>query len=90
MVFGTLTSVQARPLGSELTADASAGDTTLFVDFVADFDEDGGSLLLNGATLDYTTVDPDLETITLTVPLASAAAQDDQVQAVDGGAVAVE
>lgn len=89
-MFGTLNFVNRRVLGDSLTAAATVGATTLQVDFVADFNEDGGQLALNGATLGYDTVDPDLETITLSSPLAVAAAVDDRVDVVDGGTVAAQ
>lgn len=91
MTYGSVESVEARKLGSELTAAAAVGASTLAVEITFDFDEDGGLLLLNGATLAYTTVDEATATITLTAPLATAAAVDDPVQVVDDtGAVAVE
>lgn len=85
MTFGVVTEVEARTLGSELVVAAVAGDTVLQVDLVSDFDEDGGTLILNGIQLAYTTVDPELETITLAAPLVVAADEDDPVFQVEGG-----
>ena len=90
MTYGTITAVEAANLGSELVADAVVGATVLAVDYVGDFDEDGGSLLLNGATLSYSTVDVDANTITLSVGIAAAASVGDPVQVVEAGSPAVE
>jgi hypothetical protein len=91
MTRGTVTSVAANPLGSELITDAAAGDTVLFVDMADHFaEEDGGQLLLNGALLSYDSADPDAETVTLSSPLAVAASVGDFVAAVEAGKAAVE
>lgn len=74
-----VTGVYAEDLGDQLVADAPIGDGILSVRDVADFDEDGGWLLLNGAVLEYETVDDDDSSITLTLPLVAAALTDDVV-----------
>lgn len=89
-MFGTVTSVEAHRMGSELTADAAISDTVLAVDFTADFSEEGGTLEIAGATLDYVTVDPDAETVTLAAPLAVAAETSEPVLVVPAGEVGVE
>jgi hypothetical protein len=78
-----VTGVYAEDLGDQLTAAAAIGDTVLHVQDIADFDEDGGSILLNGVVLGYTTVDDDTSTITLSTALAAAAAVDDRVDVWD-------
>lgn len=74
-----VTGVYAEDLGDQLVADTPIGDGILNVRDVADFDEDGGWLLLNGTVLEYDTVDDDTSAIILTLPLVAAAATDDVV-----------
>jgi hypothetical protein len=57
---------------------------------VSDFDEGGGTLLLNGVQLAYKTVNNTTQTITLTAPLAAAAVAGDPLQAIIDGQPAVE
>ena len=73
-----------RPQGSELTADAAVGATTLTVDDPTDFDDDGGVLDLNGTQLTYSTIDEDGD-VTLDDPLATAGSTGDKVLAISGG-----
>jgi hypothetical protein len=87
-VRGWATGCKLVAQGSEIVTAASIGATTLEVEWVGDFDDEGGTLLLNGTEIDYTTVDTDAETITLDAPLADAAAVGDRVDIVSGGQVA--
>lgn len=66
---GHVLSVAIERLGDDLDAAATTGATTLVVGDVADFDELGGSLWINGDVLLYSTVDDDAGTITLVDPL---------------------
>lgn len=75
--------VYQEDLGDALTVAANIGDTVLHVRDVADFDEEGGFLLLDDAVLEYDTCDDDDSTITLTAPLTVAAAVDDRVDVWD-------
>jgi microcystin-dependent protein len=76
--------------GGELTADTAAGALQLVVDNPVDFDEDGGTLELNGAQLDYSLVDMDSGTITLTVATAALANAGDRVNVVAAGVIAID
>jgi hypothetical protein len=75
--------VHVERLGDALTVAAAIGATTLSVRDVADFDDEGGYLRLNGTVLEYLSTDDDLSTITLAVALVAAAAVDDKVEAWD-------
>lgn len=90
MTFGTVASVEAQMVGSELIAASAIAATTLTVDNVTDFDEEGGLLLLNDVILAYTGIDADTDIITLASGLAVAAAVDDPVAVVEGGKASVE
>lgn len=70
---GRLVSVDRVPYGDALSAAASAGATTLYVDDAVDFDEDGGYLRINGEVIAYLSADLDLDTITLATPLSASA-----------------
>lgn len=88
--YGRLQEVVTIARSTDLTIDATISDTEIVVDSAGDFDEDGGTLQLNGAQLDYTAIEwgvgeEDPDTITLAEPLAAAAEVDDNVQPVDGG-----
>jgi microcystin-dependent protein len=76
--------------GSELSSAVSIGGLSLTVDNPVDFDEDGGTLDLNGVQLDYATIDQDTGIITLDVALVAAAAIGDKVKIVSGGSVAID
>lgn len=89
-VNGLVTSVQWVPQGSELTAAAILGATTLAVESTVDFDDAGGDLEINGDRYEYETCDEDALTVTLTSGLLAAAAADDRVFVVAGGQVAVD
>ena len=89
---GLVTGVKAQTLGDSLSVAAVAGDTVLHVYDTADFDEDGGWLLLPGiglvpnvGVLPYTTIDDDASTITLAgnLPAPSASPVDAEVQVWD-------
>lgn len=86
-VRGWVTGCKLVNQGSELTADVIAGATSLPVDWVGDFDDTGGTGLINGAELDYTTVDEDADTVTLATPLPADAAEGDRVDVISGGQV---
>lgn len=78
---GILDRVSATVLGTALTADAAVNATSLSVDWLADFEDEGGLLSLNGAVLAYTAADDDTDTLVLATPLAVAAVAGDEVQA---------
>lgn len=67
---GTIASVDATPLGSELVATAFDGDTTLQVADSSDFFETGGYLIVGGGVYKYTAVDGDADIITLAAPIS--------------------
>lgn len=69
-VKGKVVTVTRKLAGATLIVAASISDTTLFVDDVRDFDEDGGTIDAGGTVMAYTAVDPDLNT--LTVPALAA------------------
>lgn len=89
-VNGLVTSVAWVPQGSELTAAAIIGATTLYVESTVDFDDAGGDLEINGDRYEYDSCDEDADTITLTTPLTAAVAEDDRVLVVSGGQTAIE
>lgn len=73
---GSVTVVTAEPFGGSLSAAASSGDTTLTLYFTADFAELGGTLRIGGddpdaEVIDYTTSDPDANSIALSAALAN-------------------
>ena len=72
--------VTATNLGTVVSADHAAGVTQLLVDFLGDFDEAGGLLLVNDALLAYGGTDEDNSLILLTTPLPADAASGDEVQ----------
>lgn len=82
IIQGTVASVDATPLGSELAAIANIGDTLLTLTDVTDF-WDGTRLNLNGVTYAYTTVDDTAQTVLLTTPLTKAGDVADAVQVWD-------
>lgn len=88
--YGHLQEIASTPRTTSLTTAAAVSDTELEVDSAGDFDEDGGTLQLNGAQLDYTAItwgateeDPDI--VTLAAPLVTAADVDDLISPVLGG-----
>lgn len=80
---GRVRSVDTVEYGDVLDGDHAIGVTTLQLQDAADFDEDGGSLRLNGVVLKYTAADLDLDTLTLAVPLAVASLDGDAVSSWD-------
>lgn len=78
-LHGTLTTVSERTMGDTLDTAASAGAQTLSLYDVSDFDEDGGTVTINGVVYTYDTVDMDADTVHITTPLTGAAAVDDAV-----------
>lgn len=79
---GKLEAVWVERYGCHLTASAAINDTVLSVSFTADLSEDGGQLqhVETGDILDFTTIDPDAETVTLTSPLAAAIDEGDTLR----------
>jgi|GEM_PF-6952182 len=68
---GRVVSVVTRTAGDVLAEAATSGATTLVVDDVYPFSEDGGGLSIDGSnTILYTATDDDASTITLAAPLA--------------------
>jgi hypothetical protein len=80
---GLVQSVYVRDHGSALAADAAVGDTVLSLEFVADFDEDGGTLSLNGDEYGYIAVDKEADTVTLGSAVTTAASASDMVTVVN-------
>lgn len=89
-VTGLAIAGRHAPIGTELTADAAVDDTVLHVDWGELFSDEGGTLELNGVTLDYVTADEAADTVTLAEPLAVAALEGDRVHRVEGGQVATD
>lgn len=86
---GHVASIRPHFRGGSLAADASVGDVTIYVEDVADFAEEGGTLRIakgDGTFLAaqaYTAIDDDTDSITLAVGLAAAASDGAQVRLVD-------
>lgn len=79
---GVVQGVYDETLGSVLTADVTAGDTTLYVASVAFFAPNGGQLSITDGTntesaVEYTGVDEATLTLTGVTPLANAYTADD-------------
>jgi microcystin-dependent protein len=87
---GEVRAVAWMPLGSELTADAAIGALNITVDNPVDFDEDGGTVDLNGLQYEYSTIDPDTGILTLASALTVAAVTGDRVNVYSGGQVAID
>lgn len=88
--YGFLQEVRVDPRTTSLTVAAAVDDVELVVDDAGDFDEDGGTLELNGVQIDYTgivwgTTEDDDDTIVLASALATAADVDDELAPVIGG-----
>ncbi|MFE9497260.1 hypothetical protein [Streptomyces collinus] len=69
--YGYVHDVREVTLGSFLDGDHLTGATTLKVMDAADFNEEGGSLVLEDQTLIYLSVDMEADTIVLASPLAA-------------------
>jgi hypothetical protein len=78
-IHGRLVSLTQVTQGSALDLAASTGSTILSLYDASDFDEDGGSVQVNGVVYAYSSADMDSDTIHLTTGLTSAAAVDDRV-----------
>lgn len=76
---GHLIDIVEKTAGDDLAVAALAAATTLVVLDVADFDETGGHLLINGEVLAYAGCDDDTNSITLIDPLTDPAAIGDRV-----------
>lgn len=74
VVKGQIVSVTRALAGSTLIVDASATDTTLYLDDVAAFNDDGGSVSIDGTVYAYDplSVDRDANTLTLATGVAGA------------------
>ena len=86
--YGRIVSVDLIPLGGSLAADAASAATSITVEDASDFDENGGSLLLNGVVYAYSTWTEDdatgVGTITIPAPgLTGAAVEGDMVAVYD-------
>lgn len=82
MRTGRIETVWVERYGCHLIADAAVNDTVLPVSSTADLDEDGGQLqeVESGTILDYATIDPEADTVTLTDPLAAALSDGDTLR----------
>jgi hypothetical protein len=93
-MHGRIQAAYADYRGDTLAVALSVGGTTLTVGDVADFDEDGGWLLLDDATaaVEYTTCDDDTSTVALAAasPVAVAVGEPIRVWDPDAQSVAVE
>lgn len=68
---GYVHDVRLVTLGSFLDGDHLTGSTQLKIMDAADFNEEGGSLILDGVTLSYLSADMEADTLTLASPLAA-------------------
>lgn len=87
---GEVRAVAFMPMGSELTANVAIGALNITVDNPVDFDEDGGTVDLNGLQYDYVTIDPDTGILTLASALTVAVVAGDRANVYSGGQVAIE
>jgi hypothetical protein len=79
--YGRIVSVGTRNLGESISANASSGATTIFVEDASTFSELGGFVVINDVTYAYSSRDTTLNTITLTTGLtASVTADEDRVE----------
>ncbi len=76
---GRLVNVLDQAIGSALDGDHADAVTELVVLDASSFDEDGGTLSLNGVEYSYTGIDDDTSTVFLADPLTDAAADGDDV-----------
>lgn len=74
---GTVVEVSSIQVGDEVVRDHATGETTLFLSDVADFDDDGGQISIEGVVYTYTSKDDDASTLTIPSPGLSAAVPDD-------------
>lgn len=87
MITGRIVAVEERHAGSNLSADAGIGVGSLVVDLVGlEFEETGGTLqvMSEGVVeeIDYSSADPDTDTITLVGTLTAAHVTGDRVEVV--------
>lgn len=75
--------VTTTSVGTELTADASSGATSITVKDTSRFCPGGGKVVLNDQTLVYTALDDDSGELTLSTPLDDDAEQGDAVSTYD-------
>lgn len=83
---GKILEVSIVPSGSELRLDAISTDTILWLEDAYAFNEAGGSLTINGATLTYGGADMEANTVTLSAPLGTSAVIGDRVDVWPPGA----
>lgn len=81
--LATIANVKERTLGGTLSASVSASATSLTLDDVGDFSEEGGLLTLEGETYSYTAVDEDANTVAISPGLVTDADENDVVRIVD-------
>lgn len=79
MIEGYIHNVRVVPMGTFLSSDALAGETILMVEDAVDFNEEGGTLHLNGVDYAYVAADIDENTIELETGLEAAAFDYDEV-----------
>lgn len=97
-MYGRVTALTALVLGDELAADVLAGATTITVDDIADFDEDGGWARVGGESgelVEYATADDETGILALVDPIVGAYSEGDRVDVWDptisgDGAVAID
>ncbi|MEU3599898.1 hypothetical protein ABZ714_14400 [Streptomyces sp. NPDC006798] len=77
---GYVHDVRLVALGGFLEGDHLAGVSTLQLMDASDFNAEGGSFILNGVTIVYTAADADIDTVTLSAPLASDALNGDRLE----------
>lgn len=78
--YGTIVDVSTTNVGENLTLDAAAAATTIFVNNADTFNELGGQLTLNGTVYTYTNVAPESGEITLASGLVADAVVDDRAE----------
>lgn len=66
---GTVLEVTSSPYGDELAVDHLTGATTLILTDVTDFDEDEGTVVINGTVYDYVGIDRENNQMTLATGL---------------------
>ncbi|MDN4162940.1 beta strand repeat-containing protein [Nocardioides abyssi] len=76
---GYVEEVSVVKRGTYLVEDAPVGASFLLVEDASDFNDDGGTLQINGEVIDYTTANYVGNVLTLAAPLAGAAVRDAEV-----------
>ena len=78
---GKVLSVETRNLSEPAVAAAAVAATTLYVADASTFDENGGFVLIGADTVAYTSIDVDLNTLTLAAGLVTAVADQALIEA---------